>query len=271
MAQLAAGGLIRAAHIEPTVVVTALAAFLALASGLGPAGVTRVAAAVLAGQLVIGWSNDLLDVARDTAVRRVDKPLATGEVTTKAVSVALAVAAVAVIVLSAALGWRSALVHLVLVVGSGLAYNLGLKATAWSGVAYLAAFGSLPALVTLAASPPRLPAVWLVGASAALGAAAHFLNALPDLADDAATGVRGLPHRIGGPRSQLVATVLLLAASIVTVLGPPGSPPAVAWAGLALAAVLAAGALTGSGRMPFRCGLAIAGVDVLLLVLMTRG
>ena len=32
--------------------------------------------------------------------------------------------------------------------------------------------------------------------------------------------------------------------------------------------MLAAGALTGSGRIPFRCGLAIAGVDVLLLVLM---
>ena len=270
MAQLAAGGLIRAAHIEPTVVVTALAAFLALAEGLGPSRLMLVAAAVFAGQVVIGWSNDLLDMARDTAVRRRDTPLATGEVTTRAVAVALGAAAVAVVGLSAALGWRSALVHLVLVVGSGLAYNLGLKATAWSLLAYVVAFGSLPAVVTLAASGPRLPAVWLIAAGAALGAAAHFLNTLPDLADDASTGIRGLPHRIGGPRSQVVATVLLLAASVVAVLGPPGAPPAIAWAALALAAVLAAGALTGSGHTPFRCGLAIAGVDVLLLVLMAR-
>jgi hypothetical protein len=38
-------------------------------------------------------------------------------------------------------------------------------------------------------------------------------STLPDLADDEATGIRGLPHRIGGPRSQAVAAVLLLAAS----------------------------------------------------------
>jgi 1,4-dihydroxy-2-naphthoate octaprenyltransferase len=102
----------------------------------------------------------------------------------------------------------------------------------------------------------------------ALGTAAHFLNTLPDLADDAATGIKGLPHRIGGRWSQVVATVLLLAASVVTVLGPEGSPPGVAWVGLLLVGALAVGALTGRGRMPFRCAVAIAVLDVTLLVLM---
>jgi hypothetical protein len=46
------------------------------------------------------------------------------------VSVALGVAVAAAVGLSAALGWRSALLHLVAVVGSGVGYNLGLKATA---------------------------------------------------------------------------------------------------------------------------------------------
>jgi 4-hydroxybenzoate polyprenyltransferase len=265
-----AGALIRAAHIEPTIAVTALTALLALASGIGAIRMALVTAAVFAGQLVIGWSNDLVDVGRDTAVGRGDKPLATGEVTPKAVSVALGVATVAAVGLSAALGWRSALVHLVLVVGSGIAYNLGLKATVWSWLAYVVAFGSLPAVASLAASPPGPPKVWIIAASAALGAAAHFLNTLPDLADDAATGIRGLPHRIGGPRSQAVAAVLLLSASLVTVLGPTGSPPAVAWVALLLAAGLAVGALTGRGRAPFRCGVAIAGLNVILLVLMAQ-
>lgn len=260
--------LLRAAHIEPTIAVTVLTALLSRAFGLGATRLAWVTAAVFAGQLVIGWSNDLLDADRDAAVRRRDKPLATGEVTRRAVSVALVVAAVAAVGLSATLGWRSAAVNLVAVVGSGIAYNLALKATVWSWLPYVVAFGSLPALVSLAGTPPGLPPVWIVAASAALGAAAHFLNTLPDLADDEATGIRGLPHRIGGRRSQAVAAVLLLAATLVTVLGPKGSPPALAWAALLLAGGLAVGALTGHGRAPFRYGVAIAGVDVVLLMLM---
>lgn len=249
---------------------TTVAGLLGVVSDLDPSRLLLVTTAVLAGQLVIGWSNDLLDVGRDTEVHRSDKPLVTGDLSVRAVRTALACAAVATVVLSAALGWRSGLIHLVAVVGSGVAYDLGVKATAWSWLPYAVAFGSLPAVVTLAASPAEWPEAWLVAASCALGVAAHFLNTLPDLADDAATGVRGLPHRIGARSSQVVATVLLLAASLVTVLGPDGTPPAWAWAGLALVVALAAGALTGHGRLPFRCAVAIAVADVTLLVLMGR-
>lgn len=260
--------LLRAAHIGPTIAVTTVTALLSVASGLEGSRLALVTAAVLAGQLVIGWSNDLLDAGRDAAVHRSDKPLATGQLTAQAVSVALGVAAVAAVGLSAALGWRSALVHLMAVVGSGVGYNLGLKATAWSWLPYAVAFGSLPAVVSLAASQPELPAAWIVAAGTALGVAAHFLNTLPDLADDAATGIQGLPHRIGGRRSQVVAAVLLLTASVVTVLGPQGWPPVVVWVGLLLVGALGVGALTGPGRIPFRCGVAIAVLDVTLLLLM---
>ena len=54
---------------------------------------------------------------------------------------------------------------------------------------------------------------------------------------------------------------------LLIVLGPPGAPPRIAWAGLLLAAGLAVGALAGHDRTPFRCGIAIAGVNVILLVL----
>jgi hypothetical protein len=53
---------------------------------------------------------------------------------------------------------------------------------------------------------------------------------------------------------------------VVIVLGPPGPAPVVAWAALLLAAGLAVGALTGRGQTPFRCGVAIAVLNVLLLV-----
>jgi 4-hydroxybenzoate polyprenyltransferase len=262
--------LVRAAHFGPTVVVTMSATLLSIALRLDLPRMALVTAAVLAGQLVIGWSNDLVDAARDTAVNRRDKPLVTGDLTRHELSLALFVSATAAVGLSAALGWRSAAVHLGLVVGSGLAYNLGLKATAWSWLPYALAFGSLPIVISLAASPAQLPRAWIVMASTALGTAAHFLNTLPDLADDAATGIKGLPHRIGGRWSKVVATVLLLFASVVAVVGPGWPPSAWAWLGLIVAGALAGGTLTGRGRVPFRCGVAIALVDLTLLVLLAQ-
>ncbi|QNN53464.1 UbiA family prenyltransferase [Nocardioides mesophilus] len=260
--------LLRAAHLGPTVAVTTVTALLAVAADLAAPDVAQVTLAVLAGQLVIGWSNDLIDADRDAQVARPDKPLATGAVTLGAVRTALGLAAAAAVVLSAVLGWRAGLLHLGAVVGAGLAYNLGVKATVWSWLPYAVAFGSLPAVVSLAGTPPQAPPVWLPVAGATLGVAAHFLNTLPDLGDDAATGVRGLPHRLGARVSQLLATLLLLVASVAAVLGPDGSPPLWAWAVLALTVGLAATALLGRGKVPFRAALAIAVVDVTLLAVM---
>jgi 4-hydroxybenzoate polyprenyltransferase len=85
-----------------------------------------VTAAVAAGQLTIGWSNDVIDAGRDQQVGRADKPVARGEVSEALVRRMIAAAAGACIVLSLACGLASAAVHLLLVVGSGWAYNLGL-------------------------------------------------------------------------------------------------------------------------------------------------
>ncbi|AYG78700.1 hypothetical protein DWB77_00808 [Streptomyces hundungensis] len=57
-----------------TVLVTALAVM----AGRGLAGSVAVAAAVLTGQLSVGWCNDAVDAHRDTACGRRDKPVATG-------------------------------------------------------------------------------------------------------------------------------------------------------------------------------------------------
>ena len=56
--------------------------------------------------------------------------------------------------------------------------------------------------------------VWITAAGALLGAGAHFANVLPDLEDDARTGVRGLPHRIGRVGSLVLTWVTLLAAAL---------------------------------------------------------
>jgi 4-hydroxybenzoate polyprenyltransferase len=224
-----------------------------------------VTGAVLTGQLTIGWGNDLRDARRDRQVGRTDKPLATGELSPQLVVLCLVVAAVLCVGLSFAVGWRSALVNIVLGMGSGHAYNLGLKSTAFSWLPYALAFGTLPAVVTLAGTDPALPPWWMAAAAAALGVGAHFLNTLPDLAADAATGVRGLPHRIGAGASRAVATILLVAASGAAVLGPDDRPTW-GWAALAGVLLLAVAALRGRGRRPFQAALLIALVDVVLLV-----
>ncbi|MEO9326213.1 UbiA family prenyltransferase [Nocardioides sp. C4-1] len=258
-----------AAHGGPTVAVTTLAALLAVAADLPVAHGVLVVAAVLAGQLTIGWGNDLLDHGRDVAVGRDDKPLATGVLTPALVGRCLAVAALACVTLSAATGWRAGLVHLGLLVAMGHAYNLGLKATAWSWAPYAVAFGSLPAVITLAGPDPVWAPWWQVAAGAALGVGAHLLNALPDLDDDLSTGVRGLPHRLGARRSRVLAALVLAAASLAAALGP-GSPGVVVQVALLAALVLAVVAATTSGRTPFRAAIAVALVDVVLLVVGAR-
>jgi 4-hydroxybenzoate polyprenyltransferase len=257
--------LLVAAHLGPTAVVTAITALLAASAALPAPTAVLVTLAVLTGQLTIGWGNDLVDLARDREVGRSSKPLAAGRLSPVLVRRCLAAAGAACVVLSFAAGWRSAVVHLVLLVGGGHAYNLGLKATAWSWLPYLVAFGSLPAVVTLAGPDPAWPPPWAPLVAGMLGVGAHLLNALPDFADDAATGVRGLPHRLGPAATRAGATALLVGASVVAVLGPPGPPGTRGWVALGVVGVLAVVALLGRGRLPFAAAAAIALVDVALL------
>lgn len=262
-----AKALMAACHPGPALAVTVVAGLLAWAAPLSGARVVLVVLAVLAGQLVIGWSNDLVDVRRDRQVGRADKPLATGDVSERAVRAALAFAAVAAVVLSFALGWRAGVTHLMAGVGGGVAYNLGLKSTRWSWAPYTVAFGTLPAVVTLAQDPPQWPPWSVLVAAALLGVGAHFVNVLPDLDDDAATGVRGLPHRLGHRTSQRAATAVLVLASVALVLGPGRDTGASAWFGLAATLALAVVALVGRGRTPFRAAVGIALVNVVMLTL----
>lgn len=258
--------LLAAAHGGPALAVAAIAGMLAFRSDLDPLDAAVVTAAVLAGQLTIGWGNDLRDLPRDRAVCRTGKPLVTGALPVGRVVRALAAAGLACIVLSALAGWRSGLVNVVLGAGAGHAYNLGLKSTRWSWLPYASAFGTLPSVVTLAGPAPAWAPLWMTGAGAALGVAAHLLNTLPDLTDDERTGVRGLPHRLGERLSRTLAVVLLAAASLLAVLGPAGSPPAWASAVLALVAFLVVLTAATHGRAPFRAAVAVALLDVVLLV-----
>jgi 4-hydroxybenzoate polyprenyltransferase len=266
---ITATALARASHLEPALAVTTVAVLLALAAGVGPGRAVLVGVAVLAGQAAIGWCNDWLDADRDRAVGRRDKPVVQGVVTPTTLRSGTLAAVALAVVLSLLLGVVPGLLLLVLV-ASGLAYDAGLKRTALSPLPYLTGFGALPAGVVAAA--PGAPAApwWLVAAGAALGGAAHVANVAPDVADDLATGVRGLPHRVGPVPSAVACALLLGTASLLLVLGPVGPPSGLGWAACALAvpAVVVA-ALAGNPRarrLAFPAVLLLTVLDVVLLL-----
>jgi 4-hydroxybenzoate polyprenyltransferase len=105
----------------------------------------------------------------------------------------------------------------------------------------------------------------MIGA-ALLGAAAHFANTVGDTEADAATGVRGLPQRIGPRRSMLVTAVVVACSGAVLLVGAPGRGPlgvTVLASGVLVAAAGAVlGARSGSGRFAFRLTLVAVGLVV---------
>lgn len=267
---MTAGALAGSCHPEPVVAVTAITTALAIGAGLGARSAV-VAAAILAGQLSIGWGNDYLDRDRDRTALRADKPVALGAVPSAVVGRAAVIALVACVPLSLALGWRAGLAHLV-GVAAGWAYNLAGKATVLSPLPYVVAFGLIPSIVTLAAPAHSLAPGWATAGAAMLGASAHFTNTLPDLADDTRAGIRGLPHRLG-PRGSLAAAVLLLAgACTVIAFGPGGGVGLRAGVLLAVAAAAIVGIVVAAGRADrsraaFRLTMLTAVLAVALLVL----
>jgi 4-hydroxybenzoate polyprenyltransferase len=210
-----------ATHPGPTLVVTTLSLALGIAAGLEPWRLVLLVMSVFAGQVSVGLSNDAIDAGRDVAVGRSDKPVAIGALTPeRALAVAVA-AVVGALALSAPLGSGLVAVHAI-ALASAWAYNAGLKSTPLSVVPFLLSFGLFPSFATLALPQPVLAAPWASLAGAALGAAVHLTNVVRDLDDDRATGVRGLPHRLGARPSVVVAAVGIVLGAVAVVIGSGG-------------------------------------------------
>jgi 4-hydroxybenzoate polyprenyltransferase len=263
--------LLLASHPGPTAVVTLVAGVLGFGLSYAPARLILLMAAILAGQLSIGWSNDWIDADRDAAVHRPDKPAARGAVAVGIVRAAAFVAAAVMVVLSFLLGPLAGVTHIV-AVAMGWAYNLGLKNTPISVVPYAVSFGLLPAVATLGQPVPQFPAPWVIVVGALLGIAAHFTNVLPDLADDQDTGVRGLPHRLGARASGYIAFACVAVATIILTFGPGGRPGPVLLAGLVIGLVIAVIGIvlvsrTNTTRVLMRLIMGCALIDVVMLAL----
>ena len=266
--------LAKSTHPVPSLAVTGIVVILGIGVGLEPWRLALLGAVVLSNQFSVGLSNDWLDADRDRAVGRHDKPVAEGLVSARLARTSAFALAGLSIALSFGLGWRAAVALGVFLV-CGWSYNLWLKSTVYSVEPYIIGFGSLPLAVTLALPTPEVASVWAVLAAALLGVAAHFANVLPDLDDDAATGVSGLPHRVGRRTTGVIIAGALVGASgsIVFGLGPP-TPAlvAVAVVGTILAVVVAILVVTNRRpRAVFALILFIALVDVVLIAVSGAG
>jgi 4-hydroxybenzoate polyprenyltransferase len=248
-----------------------------LALGVGHRG-GAILGIFLAGgatQRAVGWVNDWLDAARDRQAGRGDKPVAAGAVSRRTVGISGLIASLAVPLLALPFGVEPAVI-LAVATGIALLYDWPLKSTVFSVLPYLVAFGLLPAFIVTALPGHPTPPAWLVAAAALLGGGAHFANVLPDLEDDAATGVRGLPHRLGANGSTIAAAALLLGATLTLVFGPDGAPSWAGWSAAAAAVVVlplgwyAARRAEGRRVAMFRAVIVVALIDVLLLVFSGR-
>ena len=208
-------GLIKATHFGPTVLVVTISFFLSLTQFTW-IGAFQVAAAILAGQCVVGWSNDLIDSKLDREANRVKKPLVAGSITeiTLKRSISIALALALVLSLIGPLGVIGTLLHFLGLL-SATTYNLGLKKTAFSVVPYMVSFGTMPWAIYLANG--NQPPMWLYLDFIFISSAFHFLNVVKDLEVDISQGVMGLPQRLGKSSSTAIAFALV-AAGVITFL-----------------------------------------------------
>ena len=271
-AAAAAHALVKTTHPGPSLAVTSIGTALAASAGVPTARCALLAAALLTGQLSIGWCNDAVDRDRDVAAGRTDKPLAAGRLSRSTVAACAAVAAALCVVLSLALGPAPGLLHLLAVAG-GWAYDLGAKRYAFSFLPFALSFAALPAIATLCLVPPRWPPWWAIAAGALLGVVAHLANALPDLAADLDADVLGLPQRLGPRRTRLLAGVLLAGGAVLLAVAPPGPAGAEGVGVLVVTASLLVGAFAirwpAGSRAPF--ALTVCAALAVVGLLLARG
>ena len=204
---------LRAAHFGPTVIVT-ITTFLLAISQYSIIDALRVALAIFAGQLVVGWSNDFIDAPLDIAAQRTKKPIVSKELKPEQLKKSIVFALIAAFLLSlfSPMGITGTLVHFLGIL-SATFYNLKLKPTILSPLPYIVSFGALPWAIYLPAG--NQPPLWLFIDFMIIAVAFHFFNILKDFQWDINQGILGLPQRLGKNASLFISISLVISALLV--------------------------------------------------------
>ena len=200
-------GLAKASHFGPSLLVTALSYFFAQLYWQ-PGSALIIALGFFSGQLIVGWSNDLIDYEDDLSHQRVNKPLVAGLISQKFLRswLAVMIPVALVINLFGPLGFVGGGLSIFAILWA-LGYNFYFKFNIFSPLPYAVAFAILPSC--MAFSQDKTPPAWMWLGGALFGMAAHFLNVLKDMDQDHASGIKGLPQRCGKTGSIIAATILI--------------------------------------------------------------
>lgn len=201
-------GLLKASHFGPTVLVVTITFLLSLTQ-FSVAESLFIAIAIMLGQFVVGWTNDLIDFPLDKSAMRFKKPLVAGTITAATLRVGIISALFSSLIVSllSPLGATGTAIHFLGLL-SATAYNLKLKSTKLSVVPYVVSFGALPWAIYTAAEIPT--PTWMVFGFIFFASAFHFLNVLKDLELDVNQNVMGLPQVLGRQKSIAIALLLAL-------------------------------------------------------------
>ena len=164
-------------------------------------------------QISIAMINDYCDRQADAAARP-KKPISRGLVYPHEALIAGLLMIVVMLLLLLPLPRLALLISLAyLALGQG--YNLGLKATPFSGMVFALAIPLIP-LYAFAGVGRTLPVLyWLATVGALLGIALNLANSLSDIEEDAATGVKTLAVALGAKRSFLACRFLIIAGALL--------------------------------------------------------
>ena len=206
---------LRAAHFGPTVIVTTITFLLAL-SLYSLIDSLRVAVAIFAGQLVVGWSNDFIDAPLDIAAQRTKKPIVSKEINPEQLKKSIVGALFVALLLSlfSPLGLTGTLIHFLGILSATI-YNFKLKPTILSPLPFIVSFGALPWAIYLPAG--NQPPLWLFIDFMLIAVAFHFFNVLKDFQWDINQGVLGLPQRLGRNASLVISISLVISAILVLI------------------------------------------------------
>ncbi|HLI89767.1 MAG TPA: UbiA family prenyltransferase [Ktedonobacteraceae bacterium] len=203
-------------HPGPVLLHTVAIFMLALLAAwphLVPGIIALLVAAHLAMQLSIAILNDYCDRRQDAASKK-RKPIPLGMVRPREALIAGLLLIPVMILLLLPLNPLALLISL-LYLAFGQGYNLGLKATPFSGIVFALAIPLIPVYAFAGVGHVISLVFWLVPVAALLGVALNLANSLPDLEEDAASSVRTLAVALGLKRSLIVCPLLIFLSMVL--------------------------------------------------------
>ena len=213
-------GYLRLIHPIPVLFVMIGTALFGLLAAGGQPDLSRfllMLLAMLGGQVAIGAHNEWRDRVHD-ARHQPDKPLPAGLVDPRAVRPIIAGGLLLGISAAAALGFWPLALFLV-GTGSGFAYNIWFKRTAFSGIPYLIGLPLLPIWATLVMDGFQRQLLWLYPLGGAFVVAIHLAQSLSDIDGDRESGTRGLAVRLGRQRTLQVIWAISTGTALIMPVG----------------------------------------------------